>query len=666
MGTSGILARGRQTYRGSSSLPSPGEIPNAIDLAVRSIERSSATLNSSDHVALPLLNNIRSWSLLALFLLWCFIGSMRIDQLSTDELSWDVFGYYLYLPATFIHHDPLLHDTTWVHAAWQNYHVSGTLYQLSTAPDNSTPMYFFLMGMSLCYAPFFFIGHAIALATGQSPDGFSAPYQYAIAIGSLAYAFVGLWCLRRTLLRFFSDSITAVVLVVLVVGTNYAHFSTTKNLETANFLFCWVSLLLWNTLRWHESPRAWRMAAIAVCVAMITLIKPSEVVCALLPLAWGVHDRASLRTKLRMLGDRWRHVVLAVMIGLLLLLPQLLYWKTLSGHFVYDTYKNPGVGLDLGKPHFLQVLFSFRKGWLIYTPVMLFSVLGLVPLYRTRRDVFWPVALYCGTAFYVISSWSEWWYGASFSIRPMVSLYPALSIPLGFSFMRVMRFRPSGRWLAMSIVVLLCLLNQFQLWQLRHYVLDPYRTTAAYYRAIFGRTTVPSGASDLLLVARSFDGAAHLTDEWKYRRRTIGLVDLEEAGDAPAERVLMDSVLHTHVLVLDSAYNFSPSIELPFVGVTGKDHFWARGSARVFIPRDYAGELPCLVMTMERKEGSYGYRTACLPDTIARGQWLELRLEYLTPEIRDEADRFKAYVWHRGKNPILVDDLRVSAFVPED
>lgn len=604
--------------------------------------------------------------MLMLAFLWAFIGATRIAHLSNSELSWDVFGYYLYLPATFIHHDPLLHDTTWVHAAWQNYHVSGTLYQLSTAPDNSTPMYFFLMGMSLCYAPFFFIGHAVALATGQPTDGFSTPYQYAVAIGSLTYAFVGLWYLRRTLLRFFSEGVVAAVLAVVVIGTNYAYFSTTKNLETANFLFCWVSLLLWNTLRWHEEQRAWRACAIAACVAMITLIKPSEIVCGLLPLAWGVRDRATLRSKVRTLYDRWSHVALAVATGLLMLLPQLLYWKTLSGHFIYDTYKNPGVGLDLARPHFLQVLFSFRKGWLLYTPVMVFALLGLVLLFRLRRDVFWPVVLYGATAFYVISSWSEWWYGGSYSIRPMISLYPALAIPLGSTFTHIARSGPITRVLGVLFITAFCVLNQFQIWQLDHYVLDPYRTTGAYYCAIFGRTTVPSGASDQLLVARSFDGEAHLIDEWKFRKRTIGLVDMEEDDDAPAERTVADTVLHSNVLKLDSSYTYSPAIELPFAGVTAKDHFWARAKVRVFIPLDYDGELPCLVMTMERKEGSYGYRTSCLPDTATRGRWNELRLEYLTPEIRDESDRFKVYLWHRGKDPILMDDLRVVAFVPQD
>ncbi|MGV9013699.1 MAG: hypothetical protein ACOH13_13990, partial [Flavobacteriales bacterium] len=375
-----------------------------------------------------------SLSRVTLLVLFALLVVLRILQLTPNELSWDVFGYYIYLPATFIHHDPLLHDTAWLHELIRvRPEISGTLYQLSTAPDNSTPIYFFLMGTAICYLPFFFIGHVAALLGAGPADGFSAPYQIALALGCLFYVWIGLVHLRRILLRFFSEGISAATLVVIVLGTNYLHFATMKNLETANFLFCWMSVLVWNTLRWHEEGKRSNLLWTAISIAMIILIKPSEIVCGLIPLLWGVYNGPSLRVKLDLLGTHWKDLLLALMLGLLVLAPQLLYWRTMTGSFVYDSYKNFGVGLDLSQPHILNVLFSFRKGWLVYTPVMAFALIGLVPLYRRRREVFWPVVVYCAIAFYILSSWSEWWYGASYSIRPMITLYPLLALPLGYA-----------------------------------------------------------------------------------------------------------------------------------------------------------------------------------------------------------------------------------------
>src|SRR5436190_9665452 len=166
-----------------------------------------------------------SWMLKALVAL---VLGYRVHVLNDNELSWDVFGYYLYLPATFIHHDPLLTNMDWIHQVMAERPISGTLYQISTTPDGG-PMYFFLMGMALIYLPFFLIGHAIAGLTGQPMDGFSLPYQWAIAMGCVSYTVIGLVHLRRILLAFFPDRLTAYLLFIVALGTNWFHFMTMKN-----------------------------------------------------------------------------------------------------------------------------------------------------------------------------------------------------------------------------------------------------------------------------------------------------------------------------------------------------------------------------------------------------------------------------------------------------
>jgi hypothetical protein len=594
--------------------------------------------------------------------LFIVLAVMRCVSLTANELSWDVFGYYLYLPATFVHGDPLLHDVGWVRQAMETYHASGTLYQLSTAPDNSTPMYFFLMGMSICYLPFFLLGHVLAYVTGAPTDGFSLPYQYSVAIGSLAYALIGLVHVRRVLLRYFSDGIVAVTIGVVVLGTNYLHFATTKNLETANFLFCWIAVMVWNTARWHDEQRFRNMMWIAFSVAMITLIKPSEVLCGLLPLFWGVHDRASLGEKVRLLRSHGSQVLVALAIGGCLLAPQLLYWKTLTGSFIYDSYKNPGVGLDLARPHIRQILFSFRKGWLIYTPVMLFALAGFVFLFRRERRLFWAILVYCSASFYVIASWSEWWYGASYSVRPMITLYPLLAIPLGFSLLYIWERPRALRLLLGGSLAVFVGLNLFQLWQFRNWVIHPYRTTRAYYFAVFGSTSIPQGADRLLSVDRSFEGNDVPLELSNYVQRTLGQYEFEPE-DTSQEMDRFDTLAQSHVLVLDGDHPYSPAVELPFLSITERDHAWLKARVRVFIPKGYEGDTPCLVVSMERKEGSYAYHTWCLAnDSLHQGAWTTLEGWYLTPEIRDPQDRVKCYIWQRGKGSVRVDRLQLEAF----
>lgn len=106
-------------------------------------------------------------------------------------LSWDAFGYYLYLPATFLHQDLGLSDIGWIHQAVDRYNSTETLYQVGQGP-NGEPTFKYSMGLAVLWAPFFALGHGIAWFTNAPQDGFSAPYTSAILMGSMLYVLLGL------------------------------------------------------------------------------------------------------------------------------------------------------------------------------------------------------------------------------------------------------------------------------------------------------------------------------------------------------------------------------------------------------------------------------------------------------------------------------------------
>jgi hypothetical protein len=602
------------------------------------------------------------WSAGMLIVLMLVIATMRTRMLGPNELSWDVFGYYLYLPALFIHHDPMLHDISWIHEAVKQPGVSGTLYQLTWLPDGR-PIYFFLMGAALLYLPFFLLGHAIAWITGAPMDGFSLPYQYAIALGCMTYTLIGLVHARRILRHFFSDGLTAAVLAIVVLGTNYLHFVTLKNLETANFLFFGISVLVWNTIQWHLHQRRSNLLWIAFIIAVIALVKPSEVICGLIPVLWGVHDKASLRAKWALIVAHWRDFALAVGVAACVGLPQVTYWMLATGRPLYDSYYNPGVGLDFFHPHVVDVLFSFRKGWLIYTPVMGLALIGFYFLWKQYRNIFFGVTVYFLCAFWIISSWSEWWYGASYSIRPMITSYPLLAITLGLTLQRA-SISPFWRWCISGACVFFICFNLFQLWQFYHYILEPYRTTRAYWFAILGKTSVGPEERALLMVERSFDADQPLPDLSRYQERNLGHYDFDHPMVGFSSNTVVDTASGTRAYCLDGDAPFAPSIETTFESITPFDHAVVKAQVDVFIPEDHQGGTPSLVISMSRKDGEYGYHS--IPtDTLPRGKWCTVKTTYLTPSIRNVRDRLKVYVWQGGTDPVLIDNFDVTVFAPK-
>ena len=109
--------------------------------------------------------------------------------------------------------------------------------------------------------------------------------------------------------------------------------------------------------------------------------------------------------------------------------PQLIYWKYISGSFFYYSYPDEQ-GFFFLNPQLFDTLFSWRKGFFIYTPVMMFAFVGIGLLYKKQKGFFWPILIYFLVTWYIISSWWSWWYGGSFGLRPFIDSYAVFSIGL--------------------------------------------------------------------------------------------------------------------------------------------------------------------------------------------------------------------------------------------
>jgi hypothetical protein len=600
---------------------------------------------------------LNKFSLITLLIICGFIFIYRSNHISPKEISWDVLGYYLYLPSTFIYDQPLLNDYSWLRKINVEKDLTGTLYQISTN-NKGEPMYFFLMGMSFFYLPFFLIGHSYALFSGLPADGFSFPYQYALVIGGIFYTIIGLFFLRKVLRRFFNEGISALVMIIIVFGTNYIHHLTHDNLGTVNVLFMLVSIIIWNTIRWHETFKNKNLVAVGIGTILMTLVKPSEILIIFLFVLWNVTSWVGLKQKIKLLYQKKAIVLLTAGICLLIALPQMMYWYIKTGYPIYDSYKNPGIGLDLFNPHVVKALFSYRKGWLLYTPVMIFSLIGFYFIYKNNKPIFPALFVYWIMAFYLIVSWTEWWYGAAFSNRALITTYPVLAISLGFFLQYLIKQKIYIKILTALCIVIFFSLNQFQWWQLKNYILDPYRTTKAYYWATFLKTSVSPEAKALLMVERDFGGIYEFKDIANYNQKLLFEDSFNEMDGENYRRDNYDNPFFQ----FKPQQEFSKTYSYKFKELTGKDHLWVRASVDIRYPIDFDGEFPCLVMTMEYKGKSYGYFAPELKPDSLKNDWKHFEFDYLTPVIRNNNDRFKCYIWNRVYKSFDVDNLKVDIF----
>ncbi|MFC2090638.1 hypothetical protein ACFLT1_07640, partial [Bacteroidota bacterium] len=113
------------------------------------------------------------------------------------------------------------------------------------------------------------------------------------------------------------------------------------------------------------------------------------------------------------------------------------------------------------------MLFSYRKGWFVYTPVMFFGILGIAALYRVNRQAFWSVLIYMSAMIYVMSSWWSWWFGGGFGSRSMVDTYGVMAIPIA-GLVYTIANNPR-KYLSYAAVVVLALLLGLQWMQTAQY-----------------------------------------------------------------------------------------------------------------------------------------------------------------------------------------------------
>ena len=426
------------------------------------------------------------------FSVWLLTAALATLALFQDKpwkplevFDWDQGGYYAYLPSAFIYHDLGRADSLQrVAEATVPSHVRNL--GLRHLP-NGNVISKYPLGVALGNLPWFAGAHAYARLHGDPANGFSRPYQQSIMLAGLVYGLLGLWLVRKLLLRFFDDRTTAWALAGVGLGTNFFNYTSFETGLSHAPLFLWQAALLYCTVRWHDTFRPRWAAGIGLFLGLAVLCRPTEILYLLVPLAWGITSGAALRARGPLLGRHAGQLALAAAVGLVVLSPQLLFWHATSGQWVLYSYGQEH--FDFLHPHLLDGLFSFRKGWLLYTPLAGLMLLGVGAARRWVPGAVAPVLALLPVLLYVTFSWGEWAYGGSFSARPLVSVYPLLALPLAALLAQT---QPAGRWrlLARVAVVLCIVLNLWQTWQYAAGIIRYDNNTAELYRRNFFHTSL--------------------------------------------------------------------------------------------------------------------------------------------------------------------------------
>ncbi len=340
-------------------------------------------------------------------------------------IHWDIISYYGYLPATFIYKDV---TCKFLNNPPKDY--TGVIWAEKSA--NECFVFKTSMGMSILYSPFFFIAHALAKSLGYKPDGYTIPYRFAIAMSCVFYLLIGLFFLRKVLEHFFSKWIIAITLFSIVICTNLIHYSIQEAGMSHVYSFSLFSIFLFLVIKWYEKPNYAFIILIGLIGGLITLIRPTNIIVFTIFILYGICSFSDFKQRIIFFIKSYKKIILMTIGFFIIWLPQFLYWKTTTGYYLYYSYGNDG-NFFFTHPVIIRGLFSYRNGWLLYTPIMILAISGMIFLKKQIRNLYFPFSIFIILNVYVIFSWWCWWY-TGMGNRAFIESYAILSIPLAAFF----------------------------------------------------------------------------------------------------------------------------------------------------------------------------------------------------------------------------------------
>jgi len=334
----------------------------------------------------------------------------------------DIVSYYGYLPSLFIYHDVTLnfakdykgplHFKFWPVTA-----PNGGYYHKTT------------LGVAYCYAPFFLGANAYAHWFHYETGGYSRPYEVGLLISALFFFCIGLFYLRKILLLFFNDLITAIVILLTVFGTNFFYYITLEAVMSHSYSFTLISVFIYYSIKWQQSQKYSIALLLGISLGWMVIIRPNNLLIVLFLFLYDVKNSKEFFARIRLLLSNYKQFLMIGIIMILFWIPQFIYWKTVTGEWFFFSYVDER--FFFLKPHILEGLFGFRKGWFIYTPLMIFAMAGLLMTIKKLKQIALPVLIFMPLHIWIVFSWWCWWYGGGLSQRSMVDIYALLAIPLG-------------------------------------------------------------------------------------------------------------------------------------------------------------------------------------------------------------------------------------------
>jgi hypothetical protein len=568
---------------------------------------------------------------MSLALAWFFHkDSVKFND--RNELWSDRAGYYIYLPATFFYGFDARSMPADLDIA------TGGGFSLDTVKNKVDTKYTY--GVALMIAPFFATAHLVSLVTGYADEnGFSMIYMRMMLLAAVVYLMLGLWFLHKFLVSYFSTSISLFVVVLIFFGTNLFYYSLPDGLMSHLYSFFLFSLFLFSLKKFLKTNQYGYFLLICLSFSLAVLVRPTNIILGLAFLFLDAGNSAEVLKRLKQLLSP-RYGLLFLVILFLIFLPQMVYWKYLSGSWLHFSYRDEGF-VNWRSPKIAEVLFSPVNGLLTYTPMVIFMLAGLVMMFLQKRQNRWLITCMFVMVTMICASWKMWYFGCSYGQRSFIEYFTLLAIPLGWLLTGLF----NNRFMLVKTVVFFLLL--FTVYANIRYIAAIYRFDRCYYGSTwdwdhyfrsFSRAGVFAPQHQIGSFENDFENLAIFPGVKPSKLFTHSGQYSVDARDQSGETSLYSARLYEFgypwpktldVELWVSKLNRSATgATLGFAAIRGKDVVFSD-----FLPLDSILNQPLI--------------------------WSKAAKSFIVPEVNDSSLTFRLYISNPSRKPVFADDLNI-------
>jgi hypothetical protein len=339
-------------------------------------------------------------------------------------------------------------------------------------------------GTTILYTPFFGAACILSYFVGLPVDGYSMLFPIFISIGSLFYLIFGLYFFSKFLKFYISQEwVICFTLFVMVFGTIAFHYSVNAPGWPHLPAFGLICFLLYHFKKVTTVFNTSSIVAIIAGTSFLFFTRPTDCVIVLLAPFFATNHREFIEIFKKTLHEK-KAIIIGALIAFVPMACQLAIYKIYKGEFIIWSYGSKE-GFDFLHPEIVNVLFSYAKGFFVYTPVCFLGLFGLYRLYKVNRYLFAGIIIYMIINIYIISSWWSWNYGYCFGARAFIEHYPVFFLLLALLLDIKSNIRKAG---IITIISFFIFLNLFQTYQAETGILDlDYKTDSKGYWNVFLR-----------------------------------------------------------------------------------------------------------------------------------------------------------------------------------